>query len=553
MSHQGGEREWNSADEVSSDDEQEQEDTSRTGEASGHHTRQRSLSALLHGYSDIQVREYLTNHPEVARSVTSGELTRLLHREHVSVDVLRLLYEASPEAFNGLRTYETLTYLADRIDKADVTCYLVDVCPSLVIPTFSRDIEGEIVAIPLHVACESGNLELVKTICERVPDAILQKDGNGSTPIHQGRFSDRKGGVHRDIAELLARTKPDVLMMRNSRGYTPLHFAVSIGGSSEKAAAMILEMCPAAAGLHDGSDMYPLQAYLTSPEEAFSVSFLSALIQAHPQAVRGRAYGRLALNYAFHSSTKATADIVKVILKANPASSRAVLRGRDRSLHYALRAGYKHGTTESIAVLIEVFPAACEQSNQFGQTPLHALLEKTDSRADLVKLLLESSLKPLTMQTNDTWTGRKGRISGIDAVSPNATPLSIALDWSSETPTDQGTETLKILCAFDSIGNCVGDAKRDTIIAALESLHDVKWSKGVAIILERYPFVIGEVRSFAVPTALSFIGRHCSLGTVFSALKSCPSVVEKGTCDDCNEEDDKVESSSCRTSKRPRI
>jgi len=154
MSRSGGvERDWNSADEVVSDAEQED---GRLASISDLIKSRISTRANSYDYecNDDEIRALLISHPEVATSCTTEELTRLLQCKEVTVDTVRILYEACPNAFRDLRSYDTLAYLALRPEKVDVACYLADVCPSLIIPTDAELGAGSYVTTPLHLACE---------------------------------------------------------------------------------------------------------------------------------------------------------------------------------------------------------------------------------------------------------------------------------------------------------------------------------------------------------------------------------------------------------------
>jgi len=554
MSRSGGvERDWNSADEVVSDAEQED---GRLASISDLIKSRISTRANSYDYecNDDEIRALLISHPEVATSCTTEELTRLLQCKEVTVDTVRILYEACPNAFRDLRSYDTLAYLALRPEKVDVACYLADVCPSLIIPTDAEAREaGSSFTTPLHLACErkTQNWHLVKKICEKNPDAILKKDRIGCTPIHTGR-NGRSDSNEKEvfIAELLAKTKPQVLMVQSNTGYTPLHHAVS--RDSEKIATMFLEMCPAAAGVRRSNGCFPLHDYVSSNSKAFSLDFLSSLIQAYPPAARASArVAFLPLPRVFCSRTRATAGAVRLLLEAYPAASRTPTRNRELPLHCALRQAHRFVSSDCIALLIEANPGACVETNGDGQTPMHVLLQLTHERADLLKMLLERSLKPLAMRAR---VARTIHLAHLPVALDSATPFELIRHMP---PYAQETESFEILRAFDSIGNCERnrDADKRDIIAALELFHDMNWSKGVGIILDRYPCMVGDVvsdvHSATVPTALSFIGRHCPLSTMFSALKAFPLVVQNGGYDGYGE--DETDSSSCRRAKKQRM
>lgn len=229
-----------------------------------------------------------------------------------------------------------------------------------------------------------------------------------------------------------------------------------------------------------------------------------------------------------HYATKfGYVELVRLLI-ANGADVNASNRGRT-----PLQKASYEGHVKVARLLVENGADVCATSYQ-GYTPVHYLCDirrvhdcyngvTAADRSDILKALLESSLKPLTIKSR----------SLIGGHFVNATPLDIARILSEEDSSSRCaaigrllrrrrrrgsvSEMLKILFAFDSVGNCEPgvEVEENVIVAALETFCNLNWPKGVEFLLQRYPNVSNRIRMGAMPTYLSFIGRYSSLNLMY--------------------------------------
>ena len=90
--------------------------------------------------------------------------------------------------------------------------------------TVMEMISRELGNTPLHLACESGQEEIVKRIIECKPISVHSTDKSGQTPLHYAANYD-----HLNAAKLLLHSSNSDPMCKDNNGYTPLHSAALHG------------------------------------------------------------------------------------------------------------------------------------------------------------------------------------------------------------------------------------------------------------------------------------------------------------------------------------
>ena len=82
--------------------------------------------------------------------------------------------------------------------------------------------------LPLHEACRSGvSLDVLQLLVQCWPDALLWRNGGGSTPLHTACCNQPSAAV----IDYLIQQQPKAAAMPNDYGWWPLHAACAYGAS----------------------------------------------------------------------------------------------------------------------------------------------------------------------------------------------------------------------------------------------------------------------------------------------------------------------------------
>lgn len=87
---------------------------------------------------------------------------------------------------------------------------------------------------PLHLACQAGNLEGVRSLLEECDADIMMQDSNGDTPLHEACLHGEKEIFYVLLSKMIEKSvglelgsqeRKINLVIKNRLGLTPFHFA----------------------------------------------------------------------------------------------------------------------------------------------------------------------------------------------------------------------------------------------------------------------------------------------------------------------------------------
>lgn len=103
----------------------------------------------------------------------------------------------------------------------------------------------------LHLAAESGKLEIVQRLLQDGKYSIYDENNNGVTPIH---IAAEKG--HKEVVELILQKDSKMVNARDSSGMTPLHRAAGRGQIG--VVSLLLSFAGIDVNVRDSIDLIPL-------------------------------------------------------------------------------------------------------------------------------------------------------------------------------------------------------------------------------------------------------------------------------------------------------
>lgn len=229
--------------------------------------------------------------------------------------------------------------------------------------TYTRDRFRE----QLHPACSSGNVQLVKELCDaKVKDAssgadavalcghdFSAKDGlMGQTPLHAAA----ENGFH-DIVVLLVEQDADVNAQDND-GWTPLHWACSM--KLEDGAGPTVE------ALLKGEASVGIQT--TEGDTALHFAAANGHLEAVKLLIKAGAnvnrHNDEEITPAHVAASRGHTEIIKELRSAGADMTRRNSRGNN-PLHFASRANQ----LDTLQELTNSDPDALNEANSLGQTP----------------------------------------------------------------------------------------------------------------------------------------------------------------------------------------
>ena len=355
---------------------------------------------------------------------------------------------------------------------------------------------------PLHLASMKGHVEVAELLIRK--GAIVNDVSDwGGAPLHWA-----SGGGYVEVATLLVDNGANVNAI-NSHGWTPLHKA-SIKGHVEVARMLIDNRADVDAV--DKAGWTPLHVAFHNGQ----IEVVKVLIEsgANVNAATERGYTLLP-----DAARNGNVEVVKLLI-SNGANVHAIDNSGWMPLHHALGYASTYGRVEVARMLIEGGADVCADDDR-GYTPVHRLCAGRNTRnsatnpdeigASILKALLESSVDPLNMKTAATEGDQF----------PDSTPLGIVMKKYGKFSSGIISQVMRILLAFDSVGNCEPgvEVEENVILAVLETFHDLKWPKGVLILLQKYPHVVSRVGMSAMPIILFFIGRYGLLSLMYTLMR----------------------------------
>ena len=242
----------------------------------------------------------------------------------------------------------------------------------------------------LHRACRE-HPKMVSTytmtqLAQGWPNGIVQKDGNGYTPLHNLC----QVSQHRDdlieLFNLFHQLQPSCLSIPDNEGRRPLDMLCenkSLGNSyQEQLVKLVLSLDPKVTEFVDNWGNLPVhRASISCP------SIAALLLETSPKTLDlwNRAFGvplHSAIRYGKpQNNTKA---IIRMI-QARPDQAKSPDESRENKI-LPLHIACKHGMAELIPTLVEAYPQALSWQDSNGDTPFHCAARTTKNQEVLTCL-----------------------------------------------------------------------------------------------------------------------------------------------------------------------
>lgn len=223
----------------------------------------------------------------------------------------------------------------------------------------------------LCICVENNALDMVQLLVERGV-SINQGDSGGLTPLH---IACSHGYPH--LAGLLLKARANV-NGRTNHGHTPLHLA-AVRGSRDLVQLLLSHRANVNIVDRDGCTPLHHAAASANPD------LVRILLAAGASPIHIDSRGNTPLHYAV-DVTGVSADAVRTLALAHPASVGVANRNFETPLHVGIRSGRQDAESVLEAVLESATKSSLNLKGALGHTPLH--LSVLEHHLNLVRLLL---------------------------------------------------------------------------------------------------------------------------------------------------------------------
>ena len=309
------------------------------------------------------------------------------YHEHITLEVVQMLYNAWPEALRmgDIDGYLPIHQLCRnrKLEESvalSVLRFMLDIDPTLVrernvsglLPIhfavckmstgFCKvliDLYPESIRVgrtndgrlPIHMTCRNGNggADIIHYLLELYPESINVRDGEGDLPVHGAARLGRT-----DIIELLLKLDPDLVSKTtNNARHLPLHLACYYGRI--EVAQVLYDALPEAILVRNGHEKIPIQVVSNHLRNSSTiVNFLQAQ-QAYAQKAKDMttmttpdANGWLPLHHAMKDN--APLGSIKLLVKGNPLA----IRTADSRMVFPLHIACEFSSVKVIRHLVEL-------------------------------------------------------------------------------------------------------------------------------------------------------------------------------------------------------
>jgi len=258
-------------------------------------------------------KELLAMSPETVRSETfRGNLPIHTACHSGRVDTVQYLLEVYPESahianfYGYLPIHGVILNGSEMVDRHTAALELLLEYD----PGVASKVETEMLRLPLHLACHTGNLHTIQLLFDTYPEAIWARDRNGNTPLdllwksdsigniplikflegqlkyvskHESQGNDSNLPLYRalydnatlGVIKLLLDGSSDTLQLANSQGLLPIHIACEF--SSVKVVNYLLDKQIAVLSARNSDQKLPIHLLCESGGEDESVSYVETI------------------------------------------------------------------------------------------------------------------------------------------------------------------------------------------------------------------------------------------------------------------------------------
>lgn len=248
-------------------------------------------------------------------------------------------------------------------------------------------------ALRLHCQRLNASVEVARILYDANPDAILILDGeDGWAPIHYAAAN-----ANLELIRFLVRRKPEAARLRTSGGLTALHLLCRQNPTEAELPAMdiLLHADPSSLIQRDfSSQSTPL--HLLCQGSRISLQVVTWLVEANSTVTAIPDHDHyLPLHHA--SEIGADAEIISALLEHHPAAAKIFTRKQDSALSLACTC---NKSLETVRLLIQAYPDALVKKNDYGFAPLHCVCRAYQPRMAIVQALLDACPSSISLKTH---------------------------------------------------------------------------------------------------------------------------------------------------------
>lgn len=273
---------------------------------------------------------------------------------------------------------------------------------------------------PLHLAAQTGLVEVVPAFLQAAPEAALLLDHAQKTPLMAAVCSRRS-----DVAELLLHAQPSAAMQCDMMGLLPLHHVASAGPRT--LLPRLLEVAPQAARV---PCLYRGALPLHKAARKGRPTFVEPLLAAAPDTIGALDHrGASPLHEAACSGSKTC-----VALLATPALLELPDDAGMTPLHHAANRGHP----KAVEYLLAAAPDSATVRDTYGRTPLYLAAGNTRADPECVRLLAAAAPATAAVTCNEClpihMAACLGNCDSVRALVAAAPATAMAADTRARTP-----------------------------------------------------------------------------------------------------------------------
>ncbi|KAL0005501.1 hypothetical protein SO802_013062 [Lithocarpus litseifolius] len=259
----------------------------------------------------------------------------------------------------------------------------------------------------LHVAAKSGNKKIAKKIIDLDPSLLHERNLKGNTPLH---IAASLG--HQDMTNFLLsqrqHTTVPLLMITNERNETALHVAVRNGHN--EIVKKLIEKCPSLTSLRDKDGESPLfiavdrgffdiATHILDIEECCEYKGSKGMNILHASAIRIDKSNLFKLRTQDFFTWKAIASFLREVRHNLYAIRDSFYQTKIPKEILDKRSKLDITKIDFMEKVIDKFPKAITEEDDFGWTPLHYAAHFGEE--ELVKLFLDRDISLAYKQNNE--------------------------------------------------------------------------------------------------------------------------------------------------------